>query len=232
MLENEVRVAPMMGKNRGGTMRDTSHAETLALERLLFFSDAVFAIAITLLVIEIKLPALPHAADDDLARALLSLAPRFTGFVISFLLIAQTWIEHHKMGRQLAAYDVGLLWTNALLLLFVAFLPFATAVMSEYPNLRVAVALYAFTFAGLGLAKLGFWRHAVRKRLVDPDASEARSISRRVWATPLTATAVGVAAVAGVPHAYAGFVLIPAVAGLLDRPRTPGKSAVERGRSR
>jgi uncharacterized membrane protein len=148
--------------------------------------------------------------------------------VISFLLIAQTWIEHHKMGRQLAAYDLGLLWKNAFLLLFVAFLPFATAVMSEHPRRRVAVGLYAFTFAGLGLAKLGFWRHATRRRLVEPDSAEARSIGRRVWATPVTAAAVGVAAVAGVPYAYAGFALIPAVARLLDREHPVPKPVLER----
>jgi uncharacterized membrane protein len=210
-------------------MQETSHAETLALERLLFFSDAVFAIAITLLVIEIKLPPLPHTPGEaELGRALVSLAPLFTGFVISFLLIAQTWVEHHKMGRQLRAYDVGLLWRNAFLLLFVAFLPFATAVMSEHPRLRVAVSLYAFTFGGLGLAKLGFWRHAVRRGLVERDSLEARSISRRVWATPLTAAGVGVAALAGVPHAYAGFALIPVVASGLDRPRPAAKPVLER----
>jgi uncharacterized membrane protein len=204
-------------------MENRSHAEALAVERLLFFSDAVFAIAITLLVIEIRLPPLSHSAGEgELGRALLSLIPLFVGFVVSFLLVAQTWIEHHKMGRQLGGWDVGLLWRNALLLMFVAFLPFATAVMSEHPRLRVAVALYAFTFAALGLAKLGFWRHAVRRGLVDAGSGEVRSIGRRVWATPLTATAVGIAAVAGLPHAYAGFVLVPAVAMALDRPGPRG----------
>src|SRR5262245_56638261 len=100
-------------------MSEAKSGERLAFERPLFFSDAVFAIAITLLVIEIRVPE-PHAgaSDDDLARALLSRLPHIVGFLISFFLIGQTWIEHHRMCRLLAGYDLGLVWRNLWLLLF------------------------------------------------------------------------------------------------------------------
>ncbi len=182
----------------------------------------MFAIAITLLVIEIKLPPLPHdAGDAAVAVALSRLIPLFVGFVISFFLIGQTWVEHHKMGRELRSLDLGLLWKNLFLLFFVAFLPFATALLSEQFGSRVAVVVYASTFAGLGLAKAVYWRHAVKRGHVrERSSASVRSISRRVWATPLAAGAVAIAAAAGLPFAPAGFVAIPVLARLLDRPAT------------
>jgi uncharacterized membrane protein len=201
-------------------MREDAPSDALALERLLFFSDAVFAIAITLLVIEIRLPPLPHGAGDGaVVVALAQLVPLFVGFVISFFLIGQTWVEHHKMGRELRSFDLGLLWKNLFLLFFVAFMPFATALLSEHFGTRVAVVVYATSFAGLGVAKAAYWRHAVRRGHVhDPLSDAVRSIGRRVWAAPLAAAGVAIAAALGVPYAPAGFVAIPLLVRLLDRP--------------
>src|ERR1041385_4008430 len=83
-------------------MSNTLHNELrkeFQLERLILFSDAVFAIAITLLVIEIKIPEIPRnvVTDDKLGEKLLELIPKFIGFFISFLLIGQYWIVHHRM---------------------------------------------------------------------------------------------------------------------------------------
>ena len=89
--------------------------------------------------------------------------------------------------------------------------------MRSYPWSRVTVTVYAFIFTGLGLAKASLWRGAVRCRLVDVDSAEAQSISRRVWATPLTAAAVGTLGAVGVPFTMVGFTAIPIVARLLDR---------------
>jgi uncharacterized membrane protein len=199
-------------------MENPQSADQLAFERMLFFSDAVFAIAITLLVIEIRVPVLPHGASDrQLGSALVTLFPRFVGFIISFFLIGQTWVEHHRIGRQLRRYERGLLWSNLWMLFFVATMPFATALLSEYPWSRVTVTVYALIFTGLGLAKVSLWRNALRHRLVDVASAEAQSISRRVWATPLTAATVGGLGAVGVPFAMLGFTLIPLVARLLDR---------------
>ena len=201
-------------------MENSQSADQLAFERMLFFSDAVFAIAITLLVIEIKVPVLPHGATDrELGFALAGLIPRFVGFIISFFLVGQTWVEHHRIGRQLQRYERGLLWSNLWMLFFVAAMPFATALLSEYPWSRVTVTVYALIFTGLGLAKASLWRGALRHRLVDVNSAEAQSISRRVWATPLTAATVGVLGGIGVPFTMLGFTLIPLVARALDRSR-------------
>ena len=202
------------------SMAKAADREHLAFERILFFSDAVFAISITLLVLEVKVPEMQQEFSElQLGYSLLRMAPKFVGFLISFFLIGQTWIEHHRMCSFLGEYNFGLLWRNLWLLLFVVFLPFTTALLSEYYFSRVAICVYAFSFAGLGFAKASFWHHAGKKHLLakDADASQAVRISRRVWATPLTSFAVIIAAVAGIPYAYCGFAFIPLVALSLDR---------------
>jgi len=198
-------------------MNDAQAREKFGLERLFLFSDAVFAIAITLLAIEIRLPG-PTAgsAEPDLASQLLLLIPRIIGFLFSFFLIGQTWIEHHRMGGFITAYRLGLLWWNLLVLCFVVMMPFVTSVLSEHDS-RSAVILYASAFTGLGLAKAAFWRYAVRHGLTAGADPEAASISRRVWATPLTAGLVVAAAAMDIPHAYYGFMLIPLAAYLLQK---------------
>jgi uncharacterized membrane protein len=202
------------------SMAKAGDREHLAFERILFFSDAVFAISITLLVLEIKVPEIPKEFSElQLGYSLLRMTPKFIGFFISFFLIGQTWIEHHRMCSFLGEYDFGLLWRNLWLLLFVVFLPFATALLSEYYVSRVAISIYACSLAGLGFAKASFWHHAVKRNLLakDADAAQAVRISRRVWATPLTSFTVVLAAVVGIPYAYCGFAFIPLVALFLDR---------------
>ncbi len=211
-------------------MKESKKRDHLAMERMMYFSDAVFAIAITLLVIEIKVPSLGReATNPGLAVALAGIIPQVFGFVVSFLLIGQMWIEHHRMCLIIESLDRGLLWRNLLLLLFVAFLPFPTALMSEYHELGLAVSLYALSFAAQGVAKASFWRHAVRRKLFahDVEWNEVLRIGRRVWATPLTCGCVAGLAILGVPFAYAGFALIPLVALLLDRmlPKTSAAAA-------
>ena len=201
-------------------MHQAKEREHLAFERILFFSDAVFAISITLLVLELKVPSIQQEFSElQLGSALLQMTPKIVGFLISFFLIGQTWIEHHRICNFLGDYNSGMLWRNLWLLLFVAFLPFATALMSEYYFSRVAICIYAFSFAGLGFAKAAFWHHAVKKHLLakDIDAMQAARINRRVWSTPITSFAVAIAAIVGIPYAYCGFALIPLVAFLLDR---------------
>ena len=209
------------------TVTKTNDREHLAFERILFFNDAVFAISITLLVLEIKVPAIQQEFSElQLGYALLQMTTKIVGFLISFFLIGQTWIEHHRICSYLGTYNSGLLWRNLWLLLFVVFLPFATALLSEYYFSRVAIYIYAGSFAGLGFAKAFFWRHTVKKHLVakDIDPLQAVRISCRVWATPITSLGVVIAAIVGVLFAYCGFAFIPAAALILDRTATSKKT--------
>lgn len=199
----------------------------LSFERVVFFSDAVFAIVITLLVLEIKVPHVDEAHGGSLNAALLGLIPKFVGFVVSFLVIGMMWIEHHRIFRFIGEYDSGLLWRNLLFLLCVSFIPFPTALFSEYFWSRTAFILYAASFGVAGMAKLWVWRYASRKGgLVGgrADALTVRRISRRSLAVPLGCVAAILLSFVSLRLAPLGFVVIPLVARLLDPSRAKAQS--------
>ncbi len=125
--------------------------ERTLLERLTFFSDAVFAIAITLLVIEVRLPDLHAPGEAMLQQALIDLIPKYVGFVVSFFVIGRFWLGHHRLFGMLRRADDRLVFANLLLLLGIAFMPFPTAVFSEHVGLATATALYAGWLVIVGL---------------------------------------------------------------------------------
>src|SRR6266700_3984080 len=131
-----------------------------ALERLIFFSDAIFAIAITLLALDIRLPSLsPNVTDADLFNQLLAIGPKYYSFSISFLAIGLYWLGHHRMFQYIARYDPILLVLNLLLLMCIAFIPFPSSVIGNY-NDRTANVFYALAFAITGLLSGGMWLYA------------------------------------------------------------------------
>jgi uncharacterized membrane protein len=151
--------------------QELSQSEELppsALERVVFFSDAVFAIVITLLVLpltaEIDLPA----AGGDTARQVWDMWPRVVSFVTSFLVIGQFWIAHHRMFAQLRRVDHGLIWLNLVFLLTVSFLPFPTAILGGTPTAddTFPVVFYAASLTVTSLVLTLTWLYAVRRRLL------------------------------------------------------------------
>ena|SRR5437762_1754396 len=133
------------------------------LERLILFSDAVFAIAITLLVIEIKIPEIPKETltENRLLQALAHLIPSFLGFLISFLLIGQYWIIHHRMFGYVINFSERLIWLNILFLLAIALMPFSTRFYGEYALRPVItpVIFYTGNIAMLGIVNFFMWRY-------------------------------------------------------------------------
>lgn len=133
------------------------------LERLILFSDAVFAIAITLLVIEIKIPEIHEkpVTDNAVLHKLAELIPKFVGFLVSFLLIGQYWIVHHRMFSFVINFTDRLIWLNILFLFAIALMPFSTGFYSEYVLRGVVtpVIFYTANIALLGLANFLMWRY-------------------------------------------------------------------------
>jgi uncharacterized membrane protein len=143
-----------------------------ALERMVFFSDAVFAIAITLLVIELHAPALPRGSSD-LAQiaALAELIPNFVGFMISFAVIGTFWMGHHRAFSLAAHYSPRVLGWNLGLLGLIAFMPFVTAYLSSNIFQRVPAIFYCLVMLAASLFSMKVNRTATSPPMVDERAS-------------------------------------------------------------
>ena len=140
------------------------------------FSDGVFAIAITLLIIEI---AVPHVEGDGLAAALRRLWPSYFAYALSFVTIGIMWMNHHAMFRDIERHDHALLLLNLGLLLCIAFIPFPTAVLAEYmrddDNALAATLAYGGTFTLTALFFNAMWLWASWAcRLLDEHVSQSR----------------------------------------------------------
>ena len=130
------------------------------LERLILFTDAVFAIAITLLAIEIRFPEFKSLPSDaDIWRSMGELVPKFIGFLIGFVIIAQYWTAHHRIFRFVRNYDTKLLWVNILFLLFIVLMPFSSGVFSSYAVVGAAFTIYAINIMLAGLAQVLLLRY-------------------------------------------------------------------------
>jgi len=138
-----------------------AHGESV--ERMTFFSDAVFAIAMTLLIIELHAPEVPDAALPD---ALRELVPGYLTFVLSFVVVGFVWLSHHRKFAAIERYDQGLLRMNLLMLLFVASLPLPTAILGLHGDDVLAVVLYAATISLIGFLMTGMWLYAWHRGLV------------------------------------------------------------------
>jgi uncharacterized membrane protein len=151
--------------------------------RMEAFSDGVFAIAITLLVLEISVPA---GSEDDLLGALIDQWPSYLAYLVSFSTIGAVWLVHTVITEYLDHSDSVFLRLNLLLLLVVSFLPFPTRLLAEYaassdPD-RIAATIYGLNLL-LALTMLSVvWRYAVRAQLVRPDLGdeEVKTLTRRL----------------------------------------------------
>jgi uncharacterized membrane protein len=140
--------------------------------RLEAFSDGVFAIAITLLVLEISVPA---GSDDELLEAVLDQWPSYLAYVVSFATIGAIWLVHTVVTEYLAGADSILVRLNLLLLMLVSFIPFPTRLLAEYSGDeagRVSTTIYGMNLLLTAVVVSGLWRYAVHQRLVRADASD------------------------------------------------------------
>lgn len=138
---------------------------TLNKNRVEAFSDGIFAIIITLLVLEIKVPHIQGSESaGDLMKALAGLLPKFTSWIISFFTIAVIWVNHHRIFKQLKFLDHGIFWWNAFLLLWTSFIPFPTAVLGDYPGNQTSIILYGMVMALMALGFTLMRLYAIRRK--------------------------------------------------------------------
>ena len=143
------------------------------LERLIFLSDGVYAIALTLLAVELVLPK--SAVDlygDRLLESLLESWPKVLAFLTSFTVIANFWVGHNVLFQHVRRVDGGLMWLALLQLLCVAFIPFPTSVIGGHISDPVAQQFYFATLLVTGLVMAALWWYMTsRRRLLEQDLS-------------------------------------------------------------
>ncbi len=196
----------------------TVHRGVPGNERIAAFSDGVFAIAITLLVLELHVPtSVPAGGLIELVPEFL---PKLAGHVITFVILGIYWVGHHNMFLHIKRHDRALLWLNNLFLLFVAIMPFPTGLIVQYGNDRMAVIAYAGTLVLAGLSLDLIWRYATyKRRLVTPgmDPGLIAFVHGRVLLAPaiyLLAIGVSFISIAGAKVLF----LIVAIAYIVPNP--------------
>jgi uncharacterized membrane protein len=152
--------------------------------RIEAFSDGVFAIAITLLVLEIKVPSHEKVLEHGLAYSIFALWPAFLAFFTSFTTILVIWVHHHLIFTQVRKATPPLLYWNGLLLLVVTFVPFPTGLLAEYllnPEARVATSLYTGNFLAISVIFHGLWRYVSKSEgLTTSSISSKREMATRI----------------------------------------------------
>ena len=159
----------------------TNEKETSRVEA---FSDGVFAIAITLLILEIKVPKMDiHMTNSQLFNSLINLWPSYFAFLLSFTAVLIMWINHHGFFKYLKAINSRFLYANGFLLLMVTFIPFPTAVLAEHINSPACNVSSAFYCGAMVLVSVAFnvlwFTTAYKRALVKDEISDALIIKVR-----------------------------------------------------
>jgi uncharacterized membrane protein len=143
-------------------------------DRIIGFSDAIFAFAATLLVLKIDLPELPpEVMRTQFWFEMAKLIPAYMANFLSFIIIAYYWRSHHKLFILIKRFDSVLIWLNVLILIFVAFLPFPIDLFGDYSDIPDVVIFYTLSITAVGVMLLVLWLYASHKhRLIDKNMSK------------------------------------------------------------
>jgi uncharacterized membrane protein len=163
------------------------------VERMILFTDAVFAIAITLLILEIKVPNLDYAGltNEKIKAAIFAFPAIFTwiGFIISFWVIALYWIDHHRTFKYVDDYDGKLVFLNLLFLMSIGIMPFTSALYSKYIGFDFPTKLYCYNVAFTGFVKLWMWYYIANPKNkicnIPIDSISKKYHTLRSWIAPL-----------------------------------------------
>lgn len=155
-------------------MSDTDERRWLDVSRIVFFNDAIFAIAMTVLVFGFRVPeGLGGEAEPDLVKILRGQLDDFLGYFLSFAVLAFYWIAHHRLFDHVKRADRWLLYLNLIFLAFVALLPYPSELLQHYGDTRAATIFWSATIALAGASFTALVVHAARGHLVDPPFERA-----------------------------------------------------------
>jgi uncharacterized membrane protein len=147
--------------------------QRIGYERTVAFSDGVFAIAITLLVLSIDVPDVPGARLGD---ALSALGDDVLMYFIGFAVMGLFWDGHHRLFSEVSVFDARLVALNLVYLSLIAIMPFTTGLLGEYADVALAVAIYAGNVAAASLGELAMTGLALRERLLAVEPRRAREL--------------------------------------------------------
>ncbi len=205
-------------------MRHTSKFET---SRLAGFSDAVFAICITLLVLELKLPDAP---DADFLVMLRATAPKIETWALSFLVIGGLWVLQHNIFALLQATDTVLLWLNLGFLMCISLMPWTADLLGFYQRGPLAVATFSGVLGVAGLLMLVGWIYAARDgRLIAPHVDQHRCATIKLLILRIPAVAVISISLAFVQRSLAmwSWLLVSILGGIIRRHHRSHEQHVE-----
>ena len=145
-----------------------------SVDRLVFFSDAVFAIAITLLALELKLPESVNLENDQaVLSAFATNSNQFIAFAVSFIVIASFWAWHVHAFKKITSYKAPFMWMNIFILFLIAIMPFTTSLISG-PSGRVTEIIYATNISLIGLAAAAMLHYTHKNKFVDDTVTNAQ----------------------------------------------------------
>jgi len=179
------------------------------LERLTFLVDGVFAITMTLLVLELRLP---ESSNTSLAENLPAMLPRLYIYFIAFYSIANHWVVHQRMFRHITSADTTMLWLTILGLLFITLIPATTAIVGRFPNEKLAVACFSINSSFQACTNWMFWSYVVKRHKTFAAYSDPHmlSITSQVWLTISVGWFISIfLGCVNVYVAYASWILLP-----------------------
>jgi uncharacterized membrane protein len=181
-----------------------------SLERLAALSDGLFAVAMTLLVLDLKVPAAEAIRSDGaLLAALADLSPRLLIYLMSFMILGIFWVGQQTQLNQLTQSDRHLTWIHLALLFAISLLPFSTSLMAEFITLRTALLVYWLNILAFGVILFAAWYYACHAGLLRPEVTKEmqRLLVRRIVSSQLL-YAVGAALCVFSTYWSIGFILV------------------------
>lgn len=150
-------------------MSSGSFTPIIKVERVISFSDAVFAFAITLMALSLDIPDLPtHLTQSELLDKLYDLYPQFESYIISFAVIAIFWVSYHQVFNHIKGSHITMVYLNLLFLLLITLLSLSTSLVINYGTYQIPYIIYCFIVIMTSSLLATIWWHATRnKRLVD-----------------------------------------------------------------
>jgi len=183
----------------------------LRLARIEAFSDGVFAIVVTLLVLELTVPTLRDPRSvGELSRHLLDLLPKFLSWLISFIIVCKFWLNHHHILGLARHADYAMVWLNSIFLMFQSFIPFPTALMGEYATNPLAVSFFGVVMAVNTLLFMALQSYIVRDLIkAELVAAQDPHFLRKAFVGPLSYLLGAGAAWVSVEAAFVAYLLTP-----------------------